>query len=102
MSRTLAQEQTATDLTDHEIRWSFTLPDERLAELPLVSCHDHPQIAPQEYECGCVTIVRVTDRDYRRHERPFEMRLARRCSTDACEVEAELEETRDANVWRPL
>ncbi len=76
-------------LTDHETRWSFTLPDERLARLPLVSTHDHPQIGPQEYACGCVTVVRVTDRDVRRGERPFEMRLARSCGTcgtDVCEL----------------
>lgn len=81
-------------LTDHEIDYSHSLPDERLAALPderlaalpLVSVHDEPQIDPQEYECGCVTVTRITDRDYRRGERPFEMRLARRCGTDACEL----------------
>lgn len=76
----------ANDLTDHEIRWSFSLPDEQLAALPLVGTHGEPQLAPQEYECGCVTVTRVTDRDHRRGERPFEMRLARRCRTPTCEV----------------
>ncbi len=59
-------------LTDHETRWSFTLPDERLARLPLVSTHDHPQIGPQEYACGCVTVVRVTRSPAGRAERTDE------------------------------
>ena len=73
-------------LTDHEINWCYTLPDDRIAALPLVSTHDEPQVAPQEYECGCVTITRITDCDYRRGERPFEMRLAKACGTGACEL----------------
>ncbi len=73
-------------LTRHEINWCFGLSDERLAVLPLVSTHDEPQIAPQEYECGCITISRITDRDHRRGERPFEMRLAVDCESDACEM----------------
>lgn len=73
-------------LTDHEIRWSFDLPDELLAALPLVSMHNEPQVAPQEYDCGCVTITRITDREYRHNEKPFEMRLARSCRTGTCEV----------------
>lgn len=76
-------------LTDHEIRRSYALPDERLAALPLVSTHDEPQTAPQEYECGCVTITRITDRDARRGERPFEMRLAVACETATCERSSE-------------
>lgn len=75
-----------TNLSRHEIRWAFTLPDERLAALPLVSTHDHPQIDPQEYECGCVTVTRITDRDHRIGERPFEMRLAVACGTATCEL----------------
>lgn len=61
-------------------------PDERLAALPLVSIHDEPQLAPQQYECGCVTVTRITDRDHRRGEKPFEMRLALACGTDHCDV----------------
>lgn len=75
-----------TRLTDHEIRRSFDLPDERLAALPLVSEHAGPQDAPQEYECGCVTVTRITDRDSSRGERPFEMRLARACGSASCEL----------------
>lgn len=78
-------------LTDHEIRWSFGLPDERLASLPLVSMHNEPQIAPQEYECGCVTVTRITDREYRHNERPFEMRLARSCGSVTCELAGEVQ-----------
>lgn len=73
-------------LTRDQIRRYWDLPDEVLAALPLVSSHDRPQYAPQEYECGCVTFARVTDRDARRGEAPFEMRLALACDTDACEV----------------
>lgn len=74
-------------LTDDEINWSFDLTDERLAALPLVSTHNEPQVAPQEYECGCVTVTRITDREYRHDERPFEMRLARACGAPTCERE---------------
>ena len=73
-------------LTSHEIDWCYALPDERLAGLPLVSTHSEPQIAPKEYECGCVTVTRITDRDHRRGERPFEMRLAVACEGGACEI----------------
>lgn len=75
-------------LTDPEIRRAFALPDERLVSLPLVSIHGEPQDSPQEYDCGCVTVTRITDRDYRRGERPFEMRLAVACETAACETAA--------------
>jgi hypothetical protein len=73
-------------LTDHEVNWFFSLPDEVLRELPEISRHNEPQIAPQEYECGCVAITRITDRDTRRHERPFEMRLAQPCGKTICEL----------------
>ena len=82
-------------LTSHEINWSFSLSDEQLEALPLVSAHHEPQVAPQEYECGCVTVTRITDRDRRRGERPFEMRLAVACEGDACEVVA-------SSPWLPL
>lgn len=72
------------NLTDHEINGAFALPDERLMVLPLISTHDEPQIAPQEYVCGCVTVTRITDRDYRSGARPFEMRLAIACKTATC------------------
>lgn len=73
-------------------RWTFhlistgDLPDDVLAALPEVSRHDEPQDSPQEYECGCVAITRITDRDYRRHEKPFEMRLAIPCNSPSCEL----------------
>jgi hypothetical protein len=73
-------------LTDHEINWAFTLPDERLAALPLVSMSQWPQAGPEEYECGCVTVHRISERDGRNGERPFEMRLARPCRSDGCEL----------------
>lgn len=75
-------------LTRHQAEYAFTLDvdDPVWNELPEVSRHNDPQIAPQEYDCGCVTVCRVTDRDTRRDEKPFEMRLAIRCGTDACEV----------------
>jgi hypothetical protein len=60
--------------------------DEDLAAMPEISRHDEPQISPQEYECGCVAVTRITDRDVRRGERPFEMRLALPCGTASCEV----------------
>ena len=72
-------------LSDHEIRWHYTLPDERLAALPLVSEHNSPQDSAQEYECGCVAVTRITDRDYRLGQRPFEMRLAVDCDSPTCE-----------------
>lgn len=74
------------ELTRHEVRWHWHLPDETIAALPLVSKHNSPQISPQEYECGCVTITCITDRDIRRGEEPFEMRLAIPCQSDACEL----------------
>lgn len=89
-------------LSEHEIDWFFSLPDERLAELPLVSTHCEPQIAPQEYECGCVTIVRITDRSPRKGERPFEMRLASTCGTTKCEVVALAAEEREHGISTDL
>ncbi len=62
------------------------LADELLAQLPEISRHNEPQISPQEYACGCVAITHITDRDLRRNEQPFEMRLAIICETEACEV----------------
>jgi hypothetical protein len=61
--------------------------DDILEAMPEVSRHNEPQTGPQEYECGCVTITRITDRDYRRNEEPFEMRLALPCDGGpACEL----------------
>ena len=62
------------------------VPDDILETMPEVSCHNHPQDSPQEYECGCVAITRITDRDYRHNEEPFEMRLAIPCTGRACEL----------------
>jgi hypothetical protein len=70
-------------------RW-WEIPDDELAAMPEISRHDEPQISPQEYECGCITIVRVTDRNAgwrgHRREQPFEMRLAVSCGSAACEL----------------
>lgn len=76
--------ETTDELTDHEIRRSHRMSEDRLAILPLVSKDDHPQPSPQEYPCGCVTVIRVNDGDS-----PFEMRLARSCRTVACHVNDE-------------
>jgi hypothetical protein len=66
------------------------VPDDILEALPEVSRHDDPQIGPQEYECGCVTMARVTDRNscswLGPTEKPFEMRLVLTCDGTRCEV----------------
>lgn len=72
---------------EHWTRYLITtgqVPDTILETLPEVSRDDYPQISPQEYECGCVTVVHVTDRSTR--EKPFEMRLAILCKGAACEL----------------
>jgi hypothetical protein len=61
------------------------IPDDILEAMPEVSRHNEPQVSPQEYECGCVTVTRITDRDYRYDEKPFEMRLARSCGSESCQ-----------------
>ena len=60
------------------------VPDDILEAMPEVSRNNRPQTSPQEYECGCVAVTRVTDRDGRYHEEPFEMRLAIPCEGTAC------------------
>ncbi len=60
------------------------IPDDILEAMPEVSRHNAPQDSPQEYECGCVAITRITDRDYRYDEKPFEMRLAMPCNGASC------------------
>ncbi len=67
------------------------VPDDILEAMLEVSRHNEPQIGPQEYECGCVVITRVTDRNgcswLGRLEEPFEMRLALPCDGGAtCEL----------------
>jgi hypothetical protein len=66
------------------------VPDDILEGMLEVSRSNEPQVSPQEYECGCVAMVRVTDRDGRtwlgHDEKPFEMRLARPCDGRACEL----------------
>ena len=66
-------------LTRDVVNRAHLLDDEVLADLPLITTHDRPQDSPQEYECGCVAITRITDRDAQRGELPFEMRLAIPC-----------------------
>jgi hypothetical protein len=63
-----------------------TFAPETLAALPLVSVHNSPQPSPQQYDCGCVTAVHVTDRDFLNGERPFEMRLVESCDRSDCEL----------------
>lgn len=55
------------------------IPAEIMEAMPEVSRSNETQIGPQEYECGCVAIVHVTDRDVFAREQPFEMRLAKPC-----------------------
>jgi hypothetical protein len=62
------------------------VPDDILEAMPEVSRHNSPRDSPQEYECGCVAITRITDREYRYDEKPFEMRLALPCEGPACEL----------------
>lgn len=66
------------------------VPDDLLEAMPKVSRHNDPQISPQEYECGCVAMAHITDRDGRTwlgyDDKPFEMRLAILCGGTACEL----------------
>lgn len=66
------------------------IPDDILEALPEVSRHNEPQVSPQEYECGCVAITRITERNgcswLGRPEAPFEMRLALPCDGASCEL----------------
>ena len=86
----LAEHEPSRDGRDQVIeRWMRHLvsvgdvPDDILESMPEVSRHNEPQVSPQEYECGCVAITRITDRDCRTwlgyDEKPFEMRLAMSC-----------------------
>lgn len=68
------------------VRWWWAIPDEVLVTMPEISRHDNPQVSPQEYDCGCVAVTRITDREARRGEKPFEMRLAVPCGKDGCET----------------
>lgn len=56
--------------------------DSALRGRPLVSRHATPQVGPQEWDCGCITDVRVSSDD----TLPFEMRLAIACGKIDCEV----------------
>jgi len=67
----------------------FSFVAESIEDARVVSCHDLPQVSPQEWDCGCVTEVYVTDRNALEGERPFEMRLARPCDSEACCLPAE-------------
>ncbi len=93
----LAEHGSSSDDRDQAIeRWMRHLvsvgdvPDDILEALPEVSLHNEPQVSPQEYECGCVAITRITDRDCRTwrgyDEKPFEMRLAMPCDGAVCEL----------------
>ncbi len=72
------------------IEMPFQIPEAILDAMPEVSRHNDPQIAPQEYDCGCVALTRITDRDGRTwlgHDgKPFEMRLAMPCDSASCEL----------------
>lgn len=65
----------------------------QLDDAPVVSRHPFPQIGPQEWDCGCVTGIYVTDRDAMIDgEDPFEMRLAHGCDDLDCEVRILIDE----------
>lgn len=51
-----------------------------------ISQHNEPQPSPQEYDCGCVAVTVVTDRDFLRYEEPFEMWRVQECNRPDCEV----------------
>jgi hypothetical protein len=93
---TTAPHKTAsrTNQRAEALRHWWTLSDEDLAALPEVSRHDEPQVSPQEYDCGCITVTRVTDRDARRGERPFEMRLIAPCGDPSCRAKAPQKDSR--------
>jgi hypothetical protein len=79
------------------------LSDEERDALPEISRHEYPVAAPQEYDCGCIAVLRVTARY--RVDRPFEMALAIPCDkhgTPACEVTQELEARKLAETPVPL
>jgi hypothetical protein len=93
----LTGEYGLTDDRDQAIeRWIRHLvsvsqvPDDILEAMPEVSRHNNPQISPQEYECGCVAMTRITDRNSCSWlgclGEPFEMRLAIPCDGKACEL----------------
>ena len=72
----------------HHLVRTCQVPDDILEAMPEVSRHNEPQVSPQEYDCGCVAITRITDRNgssWRgRLEEPFEMRLALPCDSLNC------------------
>jgi hypothetical protein len=74
----------------HHLIATGLVPDDILETLPEVSRHNAPQDSPQEYECGCVAMTRITDRDTRHDEKPFEMRLVRACADTTCLVQGDL------------
>jgi hypothetical protein len=57
-----------------------------IESLPLVSASADAQPNPQQYDCGCVTILNITDADTRHGGLPFEMRLASSCGRRDCTV----------------
>jgi hypothetical protein len=70
------------------------VPDDILEAMPEVSRSNSPQCSPQEYECGCVAVTRVTDRGC--VKKPFEMRLA-----IPCEGLKECEAWRHETAFKP-
>lgn len=85
-------------LTRDQIERAYALDDDVLATLAEVSRHDFPVASPQEYDCGCITVIRVTGR--RGDNKPFEMRLAHACGTQRCEL-AKPSERADAACPNP-
>ncbi len=67
--------------------------EQNLDAYPVISTHNEPQVSPQEWDCGCVSVTYVTDRDFLRGEQPFEMRLASACKSSDCQTEALIAES---------
>jgi len=63
------------------------VPDEIVEMFPLVRRYNCPQISPQEWDCGCVAVLRITGEDARCGGQPFELRLAAVCGGVGCVVE---------------
>ena len=83
--------EVAIDRWMHRLISVSDVPDTILELMPEVSRHNDPQVSPQQYECVCVAMARITDRDCRTwlgcDEKPFEMRLALPCDGGpACEL----------------
>jgi hypothetical protein len=78
---------------------SHACSDEQLVSAPIVSRHSVPQPSPQEWGCGCVTAVYITDADALNGGEPFEMRLAERCGKRSCQLHWSVA-PQEGSIWR--